>query len=120
MDKLIYVVSLGLDRSGSATRAVQFAALSAEKGAKVEVVLIDDAVHWAQFGMAEGIRTTTGEQMTEMIKKLVDNGGYLHVCKACADKRLIGPDDIIDGSGITDGPVIVDLLASPTTKVLTF
>ena len=77
--KCLYMITKGFEKSGGATRAMQFAALAAQAGNHVEVALIDDAIHWAQLGMAEGIRSTTGEDMNEMIKNLVNNGGQLHV-----------------------------------------
>jgi uncharacterized protein involved in oxidation of intracellular sulfur len=120
MEKMLFMIRLGLGDSGSATRAMQFAALCADAGADVEVVLVDDAVHWAQFGMAEGIRSTTGEQMLEMLGKLTGKGCMIHVCKACADKRLLGEDEIIPGSRITSGPDIAKMMVVPGTKVVTF
>jgi len=120
MPRVVVTISKGFEKSGGATRAMQFAALAAEQGNQVEVVLIDDAIHWAQFGMAEGIRSTTGEQMKDMLDRLVANGGKLHVCKACADKRYVGPDDVIEGAVITGGGDIVKLLTDPEIKALTF
>jgi uncharacterized protein involved in oxidation of intracellular sulfur len=118
--KCLYMISKGFEKSGGATRAMQFAALTAQAGNHVEVALIDDAIHWAQLGMAEGIRSTTGEDMNEMIKNLVDNKGKLHVCKACADKRYVGPDDIITGSQISGGSEIVALMTDPEYRVFVF
>ncbi len=118
--KCLYIISKGFEKSGGATRAMQFAALAAEAGHEVEVALIDDAIHWGQLGMAEGIRSTTGEDMNEMIGKLTQNGGKLHVCKACADKRYIDPDDLINGAKITRGPEIVELMTHPDFRVLSF
>lgn len=118
--KTLFIITKGFEKSGGATRAMQFAALAAETENTVEVALIDDAVHWAQFGMAEGIRSTTGEHMKDMIDKLIQAGGKLLVCKACADKRYIGPDDIIVGSEIQGGPDIVSRMTDPETRVFTF
>jgi uncharacterized protein involved in oxidation of intracellular sulfur len=120
MNRIAFVLNKGLGEAGSATRAMQFAGLAAEQGADVSVVLVDDAVHWAQLGMADGIRSTTGEQMVEMLKKLQSRGCAIHVCKACADKRLIAEDDCIPGARITGGGDIVKLMIDPAVKVITF
>ena len=120
MAKMLFMISKGFEKSGGATRAMQFAALAAEQGNEVEVALIDDAIHWAQFGMAEGIRSTTGEQMKDMLDKLVAAGGKLHVCKACADKRYVDPDDLIENAMVTGGPDIVKIMVDPAVKVVTF
>jgi uncharacterized protein involved in oxidation of intracellular sulfur len=120
MAKMLFMISKGFEKSGGATRAMQFAALATEEGNEVEVALIDDAIHWAQFGMAEGIRSTTGEQMNDMLDKLVAAGGKLHVCKACADKRYVDPDDLIENAVVTGGPDIVKIMVDPSVKVVTF
>ena len=120
MQKLLFVLSKGLEKAGGATRAIQFAAIAAEKGHEVEVFLIDDAIHWAQLGMAEGIRSSTGEHMKELIDKLVEHKAPIYVCKACADKRLVGPDECLTGTAIEAGPALVDKMADPAYKVFTF
>jgi uncharacterized protein involved in oxidation of intracellular sulfur len=42
------------------------------------------------------------------------------VCKSCAGKRLVTQDNLIEGAVITPMPVLVEKLASPDYKVLTF
>lgn len=118
--KLLFVLSKGFEKAGGATRAIQFATIAAEKGHHVEVFLIDDAIHWAQLGMAEGIRSSTGEHMKELVDKLIEKKTLVHVCKACADKRLVSPDDLIEGAKISGAPVLVDMMANPEYKVFTF
>ena len=120
MQKLLFVISKGFEKAGGATRAMQFAAIASEQGHPVEVFLIDDAIHWAQMGMAEGIRSTTGEHMKDMLDKLIFRNCPIHVCKACADKRLIGADDLISGSKLSTATELVQMLASPDYKPLTF
>ena len=120
MEKFVFVISTGFEKSGGATRAVQFASIAAEKGHNVEVFLIDDAVHWAQLGMAQGIRSTTGEHMKDLLDKLIENKTPIHVCSACADKRLISPDECISGSVISGSSVLVDMMVDPEYKVFTF
>jgi uncharacterized protein involved in oxidation of intracellular sulfur len=82
MAKLLYILSKGLEKAGSATRALQFASIAADKGHHVEVFLIDEAVHWAQIGMAEGIRSSTGEVMKDFLDLLTARRNPIHVCKA--------------------------------------
>jgi uncharacterized protein involved in oxidation of intracellular sulfur len=120
MTKFLFVISKGFEKSGGATRAMQFAALAAEKGEHVEVFLIDDAIHWAQLGMAEGIRSTTGEHMKDLVDELVKSKTPIHVCKACADKRLVSPDELVSGAVVTGAPVLVDMMTDPSFKVFTF
>jgi sulfur relay (sulfurtransferase) complex TusBCD TusD component (DsrE family) len=67
MEKFLFVISKGFEKSGAATRALQLASITAGKGLHVVVFFIDDAIHWAQLGMAEGIRSTTGEHMKDLL-----------------------------------------------------
>ena len=118
--KLLFVLSKGFEKAGGATRAVQFAAVAVDKGHEVVLFLIDDAIHWAQIGMAEGIRSSTGEHMKDLLDKLIAAKTTIHVCKACADKRLVSPDDLIEGAKISGAPVLVDMMADDAYKVFTF
>ncbi len=120
MSKMYFIISKGFEKAGGATRAMQFAAFAAEQGSEVEVALIDDAIHWAQIGMAEGIRASTGEHMLDMIQKLAAANGKLLVCKACADKRYIGPDELIDNAVIAGAGEIVQKMCDPENKVVSF
>jgi predicted peroxiredoxin len=82
MSKMLFVISNGFEKAGRATRAFQFAKVAREKGHEVKVFLVDDAIHWAQFGMAEGARASTGEEMKPFIDYLVQNNTEIIACKA--------------------------------------
>ena len=120
MEKFLFVMSLGFERSGAATRSMQFAAMAADMGKTVAIFLIDDAIHWAQIGMAEGIRSATGEHMKDLLEKIISHKTPIHVCKACADKRLVSEDELVEGAFISDGSVLVEMMVDPEYKVFTF
>jgi uncharacterized protein involved in oxidation of intracellular sulfur len=82
MGKMLFIISNGFEKAGRATRAFQFAKVACEKGNDVKVFLIDDAIHWAQLGMAEGVRASTGEEMKPFINYLMENGAEMFACKA--------------------------------------
>jgi len=82
MSKMLFIISNGFEKAGRATRAFQFAKVAKEKDHDVKVFLIDDAVHWAQLGMAEGARAMTGEEMKPLIHYLLENGAPIYACKA--------------------------------------
>jgi len=82
MAKMLFIISNGFEKAGRATRAFQFAKVACEKGNDVKVFLIDDAIHWAQLGMAEGVRASTGEEMKPFIDYLMGHGGEMIACKA--------------------------------------
>lgn len=120
MEKFLFIISKGFEKSGAATRALQLASITAQKGLYVEVFLIDDAIHWAQLGMAEGIRATTGEHMKDLLDELIGKKTPIHVCAACANKRLVSPDDCIEGCVVSGAAVLVDMMINPQYKVFTF
>ncbi len=94
---------------------MQFAALAAQQGNHVEVFLIDEAVHWAQ-----GIKAAYGECLADYVDMLGGRNHPIHVCKPCAERRLISQDDLIEGTVISPAPLLVEMMASPDFKVLTF
>ncbi len=120
MQKLLFIIQKGFEKSGGATRAFQFAALAAEQGSEVDVFLVDDASHWGQAGMAEGVYSSTGEHMKDLIERLLARRAQIHVCKACLDRRLISPNDLIEGVRIGTASDLVALLINPLYKVITF
>jgi sulfur relay (sulfurtransferase) complex TusBCD TusD component (DsrE family) len=113
--KLLFIITKGMEKSGSAIRAMQIAALAAEQGNYVEIFLIDEAVHWAQ-----GIRGAYGECLGDYLDMLKAREHPVLVCKSCAEKRLITQDDLIEGTVIAAMPLLVQKVASPDYKVLTF
>jgi hypothetical protein len=38
-----------------------------------KVFLVDDAIHWAQFDMADGAKASTGEEMKPFIDYLTEH-----------------------------------------------
>jgi sulfur relay (sulfurtransferase) complex TusBCD TusD component (DsrE family) len=112
--KILFIITKGLEKSGSAIRALQLAALTAEQGNHVEVFLIDEAVHWAQ-----GVKASSGECLSDYMEMLNCREHPILVCKSCAEKRLITQDKLIEGAVITTMPVLVEKVASPDYKVLT-
>lgn len=82
MQKMLFIISKGFEKAGGATRAFQFAKIAKEKGHDVKVFLTDDAINWAQFGMADTAKALTGEEMKPFIDYLVENGAPIYACKA--------------------------------------
>lgn len=82
MRNMLFIISNGFEKAGRATRAFQFAKVACEKGNNVKVFLVDDAIHWAQLGMAEGVRASTGEEMKPLIDFLMGHGSEIFACKA--------------------------------------
>ncbi len=120
MSKILFIVTKGFDNAGLAVRALQFASIAADKGHHVEVFLIEDAVYWAQYGMPNGVHSVTGDHMQTFVDKLIQAKAVMHVCKPCAEKRLISPDDLIPIAKLSLGSDLAAMIADPDYKVVTF
>ena len=114
---MCFIISNGFEKAGRATRAFQFAKLAKEQGHDVSVVLIDEAVIWAQLGMSEGVKAITGEEMKPFIDYLVEKGAPIYACKACVDRRYMSPDEMLTGVEIEPGPFVVNLAATSDTTI---
>jgi sulfur relay (sulfurtransferase) complex TusBCD TusD component (DsrE family) len=113
--KLLFIITKGLEKSGSAIRALQIAALTAAQGNHVEVFLIDEAVQWGR-----GIKAANGEGLGDYLEMLQSREHPVLVCKSCAEKRLITQEDLIENTIIAAMPLLVEKMASPDYKVITF
>jgi sulfur relay (sulfurtransferase) complex TusBCD TusD component (DsrE family) len=113
--KLLFIITKGLEKSVSAIRALQIASLTADQGNHVEVLLMDEAVHWAQ-----GIRAAYGEGLSDYMDMLNTEDNPVLVCQSCAEKRLITQADLIAGTAFVTMPTVVEKIASPDYKILTF
>jgi predicted peroxiredoxin len=82
MAKMLFINSNGFEKAGRATRVFQFAKVAREKGHDVYVFLIDDGIIWAQLGMAEGARASTGEEMRPFIDYLLQHDSHIYACGA--------------------------------------
>lgn len=113
--KILFIITKGLEKSVSAIRALQVAAMTASQGNHVEVFLMDEAVHWAQ-----GIRAAYGEGLSDYLDMLDTEGNPVLVCQSCAEKRLITQAELIEGTAFATMPALVEKIASPDYKILTF
>jgi uncharacterized protein involved in oxidation of intracellular sulfur len=112
--KLLFIISKGLEKAGSAIRAMQIAAMTANQGNHVEVLLMDEAVQWAR-----GIKAT-GESLLDYMDMLNTSKQPILVCRSCAEKRLITQDDLIEGTAMVTMPTVAEKIASPDYRVLNF
>ena len=112
--KLLFILTKGLEKAGAAIRALQIAALTAAQGHQVEVFLLDEAVQWAR-GIKAG-----GEGLQDYLDMLKARENPVLVCTACAEKRLITQKDLMEGTAMATMPTLVEKIASPDYKILTF
>ncbi len=110
MARLLFTISKGMNDVTLAARAFHFAKVAREKGHEVTLFLLEDGVIWAVWGMAQDLKTLTGEDLRELIDYLSQNGARIYVCKACADKRFLDPEDFVEGAELKGAPEYIDLV----------
>jgi len=82
MARMLFLITNGFERAGRAARAFQFAKIACEKGNEVNVFLLEEGIHWAQPGMADGARTSTGDEMKPFLDYLLGHEAHVFACKA--------------------------------------
>lgn len=71
MARFLFVLTRGMEDPTRATRCFQFAKVAKESGHEVEVFLTDDGVLLGKVGMAENIRSSTGDELKGYIDYLI-------------------------------------------------
>ena len=82
MAKMLFMITNGFEKAGRAARAFQFAKVACEKGNEVKVFLLEDGIQWGRPGMADEVRTSTGDAMKPFIDYLLGHGAQIFACKA--------------------------------------
>ncbi len=118
MAKFLFVLTRGPEDPVRAVRSFLFAKLAAEKGHEVNVFLADDAVLYTNLVLQDRVKAPTGDELKGYIKTLLENGGTIHVCRPCADTRLISEEDLPNGFKMALGSLVVDLAVD--SKVFSF
>lgn len=71
MEKFLFVLTRGMEDPARATRCFQLAKVAKECGHDVQVFLTDDAVVLARLGVAQHIKSPTGDEMKLYLDYLV-------------------------------------------------
>ncbi|MGP9831823.1 hypothetical protein [Marinobacter sp. NSM] len=114
------LVILSSDSLQTQGMAMVLANTMAEKGAKVNVLLCDEAGDLAlksYEGEALAPRNVTPGQM---LRGLLKAGGSAHVCALYLPNSDHGKDDLIDGVGVAMPPQMADQMLDRTIRTFTF
>lgn len=84
-----------------------------EKGHRIEILLLSNAVHLAEKGYAEKI--DIGEPFSpidELLPTYLEQGGQLKVCSSCMEHNGVKEADLVDGAEVVTADYVVDALMS--------
>ncbi len=118
MASFLFVLSRGPEDVTRATRCLHLAKVAADKGHKVSVFLVDEGVYLSNLALAERMKAPTGDELMPYVRFLQDKGATFHVCKPCAETRLISADDLPQGFVIDTSATLIDLAVE--AKVFSF
>lgn len=107
---LLFPCSHAEDDPERATVPFIAAATAAVSGHRAVVVCTVEAARLGVPGVADRIASDGMTPLGELVRQLVANGGEVWLCSACATKRGITGDHLIDGASIVGAARIVEAL----------
>ena len=111
-EPLLFPCSHGKNDPERATVPFIAAATAAVSGHRAIVVCTVDGVWSGIPGAVDDVECEGMPALRDLVRQLVDAGGEIWLCSACATKRGITGDDTIDGATIVGAATIVEALAS--------
>ncbi|HTZ19063.1 MAG TPA: DsrE family protein [Dissulfurispiraceae bacterium] len=118
MAKFLFVLNRGMDDPVRATRCIHLSKVAKESGHDVNVFLVDDGVNIARIGMADNMKSPTGDELKPLLDAITKAGVPILVCTPCANARHMGEEDLIAGARFEKATLLISLAAE--SKVLTF
>jgi len=108
-DKVLIVLSHGTDNPNRSTRALHLAKVAKENGKDVKVFLLDDGVFIAKKGMADNLRSATGDIAADLLTYLIDFEVPILACTPCAKARFITDADLIRGARMDTAVSLINM-----------
>lgn len=110
-EPLLFVCTHHVDEPERATVPFIAAATAAVSGHHAIVVCTIDGSYNGTIRHTE-VEAEGTPALADLVRTLVDNGGEIWVCSACATVRGITGDDTIEGATIVGAATIVEALAN--------
>ncbi len=108
-DSVVIALSCGTDNPNRTTRALQMATMAHKLGKKTTVFLLDEGVYIAKKGVADHIRSATGDSADDHLTYLKEFEVPLLVCAPCAAIRKIEKEDLIENAAMSTADVFINL-----------
>jgi predicted peroxiredoxin len=108
-DNVLVALSCGTDNPNRATRALQMAVMAHKLGKKTTVFLLDEGVYIAKKGIADNLRSATGDSADDHLTYLKEFEVPMLVCTPCAAIRQIAPEDLIENASMGTADIFINL-----------
>lgn len=109
MARFLFVLGTGPHDPSRPTRCMMIARNAKQQGHEVDIFLTDEAVIFAQQGMAKHVVSMAGDEMSEYLDYLIEEKVPVHVCRPCAEVRKLKEEDFIPTARIQEGDALVSL-----------
>ena len=112
MAKLMIHCTHGREDAERATLPFVVGNVAASADQEVVVLLTIEGVWNATRGYADDICKEGFQPLREVMQSLLNNGGEIWACGACAKPRGISEGDLVEGARIVTAASVVEYLAS--------
>ncbi len=118
MSRLVVKVTWGPERAETLVQAFTVAATALAAGKEVSVWLTGESSIYALPG-TEDVHLPHAASLLEL-RDAVLAAGTLTLCTQCAQRRDIGPHDVLDGVRIAGATTFVEEATAPDTTALVY
>jgi predicted peroxiredoxin len=108
-NNVVIALSCGTDNPNRTTRALQMAVMSHKLGKNTTVFLLDEGVYIAKKGMADHLRSATGDSADDHLTYLKEFEVPILVCTPCAGSRQITKEDLIENASLSTADIFINL-----------
>jgi predicted peroxiredoxin len=116
---LVVKVTAGADAPERCAQAFTVAALGVASGAEVSLWLTGEASWFALPGRAEGFELPHSAPLAEL-RDAILAGGRITLCTQCAERREIGPQDVLDGVRIAGAQTFLAEVLADNAQALVY
>ena len=117
--QLLIKVMVGADAPERCSQGFTVAAVAAASGVGVSLWLTGEAAWFALPGRAEEFVLEHAAPLADLLSGILA-AGSVTVCTQCAQRRGIGPEDLITGIRIAGAAVFVEEAIQPGVQALTY
>jgi predicted peroxiredoxin len=108
-NNVVIALSCGTDNPNRTTRGLQMAVMAHKIGKNTTVFLLDEGVYIAKKGMADNLRSATGDSADDHLTYLKEFEVPIMVCAPCAASRKITKEDLIENATMSTADVFINL-----------
>lgn len=84
-----------------------------DRGKKIEILLLSDAVHLAAKNYADKIDIGAPfSPVKELLPAFLEKGGVLKVCSSCMQHNGVDEDSLVEGAEVVTANYLVDALTT--------